>query len=98
VKACNELEDQHTMMQSLMTPFYGRKRFLQRQRPVCIWTLARRYQLVELLGLMGAIALVWLGTQLDNRLAEAPPPEVSTVTSTSADLTIGVPVGQHRSP
>ncbi len=85
-------------MYNLMTPFYGRKRFLQRQRPVCIRTLTRRYQLIELLGLMGAIALVWLGAQLDNRFSDAAPPEVPSLGSTSADLTIGVPVGQRRSP
>ncbi|BAQ15663.1 hypothetical protein GL4_0193 [Methyloceanibacter caenitepidi] len=84
------------MMLNLMTPFYGRKRFLRRQRPICFRTLARRHQLVELFGLTGAIALIWLGMQLDNRLSTVPVPEVTTVESASADLIIGVPVGRHR--
>lgn len=85
------------MMLNLMTPFYGRKRFLRPRRPICLRTLARRYQLAELFGLTGAIALIWLGTHLDNRLSTVPAPEVTNVESASVDLIIGVPVGQHRS-
>lgn len=93
----NGTNNQHTMMHNLMTPFYGRKRFLRRRRPICFRTLARRHQLVELFGLTGAIALIWLGMQLDNRLSTVPAPEATSVESASADLIIGVPVGQHRS-
>lgn len=92
----NGTNDQHTMMHNLMTPFYGRKRFLRRRRPICFRTVARRYQLAELFGLTGAIALIWIGTQLDNRLSTVPVPEVPSVESASVDLIIGVPVGQHR--
>jgi hypothetical protein len=84
------------MMFNLMTPFYGRKRFLRRQRPICFRTLARRYQLAELFGLTGAIALIWLGAQLDNRLSTPPAPAATNVESASVDLIIGVPVGKHR--
>lgn len=85
------------MMHNPMTPFYGRKRFLRRRRPVCFRTLARRYQLMELFGLTGAIALIWLGAQIDNRLSIVPVPEEVSVESASADLITGVPVGKHRS-
>jgi hypothetical protein len=79
---------------NLMTPFYGRKRFLRQQRPICFRTLARRYQLVELFGIMGAIVLIWLGAQLDNHLATGSIPEA--IEPTNGDLIVGVPVGAHR--
>lgn len=85
------------MMLNLMTPFYGRKHFLRPRRRICFRTLARRYQLAELFGLTGAIALLWLGTHLDNRASTVPVLEVPSVESASADLIIGVPVGRHRS-
>ncbi|MDJ0513343.1 MAG: hypothetical protein QNJ62_07855 [Methyloceanibacter sp.] len=80
-----------------MTPFYGRKRFLMRQRPICLRTLARRYQIMELVGLTAAIALIWIGVQLDNQLSTAPVQDAASVESASADLIKGVPVGKHRS-
>jgi hypothetical protein len=83
------------MMYNLMAPFYGRKRFLRRQRPICFRTLARRYQLVELFGLTGAIALIWLGAQLGNRWSTVPAPKAISAESASADFIIGVPVGKH---
>ena len=83
------------MMYNLMAPFYGRKRFLRRRRPICFRTLARRYQLVELFGLTGAIALIWLGAQLGNHWSTVPVPKATNVESASADLIIGVPVGKH---
>jgi hypothetical protein len=84
------------MMYNLMTPFYERKKFLKKQRPICLKTVMRRYQLMELFGLTGAIVLIWLGAMLDNRLSATPKPEATSVGSTSADLTIGVPVGKGR--
>ena len=83
-------------MFSLMTPYYGRKRFLRPRRPVCLRTVIRRYQLAELFGLTGAIVLVWLGVHLDNRSLSAPAPEPIGVESASVDLIIGVPVGRRR--
>jgi len=84
------------MMHSLMTPFYGRKRFLRRQRPICVRSVIQRYQLAELVGLTGVIALVWLGVQLDNLLSTAPSSVVLSVDTVSTDLITGVPVGKHR--
>ena len=83
-------------MFSLMTPYYGRKRFLRPRRPVCLRTVIRRYQLAELFGLTGAIVLVWIVVQLDNRSLSAPSPEPMGVESASVDLIIGVPVGRRR--
>jgi len=83
-------------MYELMTPFYGRKRFLRPRRPICLRAVIRRYQLAELFGFTGAIMLIWLGVQLDNRLTSVPVPEPMGVESASADLIIGVPVGKHR--
>ena len=85
------------MMHNLTTPFYGHKRFLSRQRPICFRTLVRRYQLMELFALTGAIALIWLGAQLDNHLSAASAPEAMSVEAASADLIVGVPVGKHPS-
>ena len=83
-------------MFSLMTPYYGRKRFLRPRRSVCLRTVIRRYQLAELFGLSGAIVLVWIVVQLDNRSLSAPAPEPMGVESASVDLIIGVPVGRRR--
>ena len=83
-------------MYEFMTPFYGRKRFLRPRRPARLRTVIRRYQLAELFGLTGAIVAIWLGVQIDNRLSAVPAPEPMGVESASADLIIGVPVGQHR--
>ena len=81
-------------MYELMTPYYGRKRFLRPRRPVCLRTVIRRYQLAELFGLTGAIVLVWIGVHLNNRLV--PTPEPMGIESASVDLIIGVPVGKRR--
>jgi len=83
-------------MLNLLTPFYGRKRFLMRQRPICLRALAQRYQLMELAGLTAAIALIWIGVLLDNRWSAAPVVDSASVESASADLIKGVPVGKHR--
>ena len=84
------------MMYNLMTPYYRRKRFLRRKRQFSIWNLMRRYQLVELVGLTGAIAVVWLGVHLDNQHVHVQTPEPDGIESASADLITGVPVGRHR--
>jgi len=46
--------------------------------------------------LTGAIVLVWIVVQLDNRSSSAPEPEPMGVESASVDLIIGVPVGRRR--
>lgn len=84
-------------MLNLMTPFWGRKQFLMRQRPICLRSLVRRYQLMELVGLTAAIALIWFGVHLDNQFSSAPARDAVGAESASADLITGVPVGKHRS-
>ncbi|MGH6865432.1 MAG: hypothetical protein ACREDO_04500 [Methyloceanibacter sp.] len=54
-------------MVQLITPRFRRRRFFKVKRRGRVWNFVRRYQLVELFGLTGAIALVWLGAHLDNR-------------------------------
>ncbi|HML93324.1 hypothetical protein [Methyloceanibacter sp.] len=56
----------------------------------------RRYQLVELFGFSGVIALIWLGAHFNNRWTTVPAPEALGVESAQADLVVGVPVGKHR--
>ncbi len=83
-------------MVHLITPHYQRKRFFRPRRPGTLWGGVRRYQLLELLAFSGAIALVWLGAHLDNQRSPWAPPEPAGVESASADLSVGVPVGQRR--
>ena len=54
-------------MVHLITPHYQRKRFFRPRRSGKAWRAVRRYQLLELAALTGAIALVWLGAHLDNQ-------------------------------
>jgi len=83
-------------MLNLLTPFYQRKRFLTRRRPIRVWTFMRRHQLVELFGFTGVIALIWLGAHFDNRWSNNPPQQPLGIESAQADLVVGVPVGKHR--
>lgn len=83
-------------MLDLITPFYRRKRFLQRPRHSSAGDLMRRHQLVELLSLSGLIILVWLGAHLDNQRVQKPAQQPMGIESASADLTVGIPVGKHR--
>lgn len=83
----------------LITPRYQRKSFFRPRRRVSVfgtaWRTARRYQLFELLVLTGAIALVWLGAQIDNKSGSWSVPQPAGVESASADLINGVPVGSR---
>ena len=79
-----------------LTPFYGRKRFLMRKRPICVWDLMRRHQLMELFGFSGVIVLIWLGAHFGNQWSAVPTPEPLGVESAQADLVVGVPVGKRR--
>jgi hypothetical protein len=84
-------------MVHLITPHYQRKRFFRPKRRGKAWRTIRRYQLLELFAFTGAIALVWLGAQLDNRSsAWNQPPQPAGVESASADLIIGVPIGARQ--
>ena len=84
-------------MVHLIAPHYQRKSFFRSRRPGRAWRgtwrVIRRYQLLELLVLTVAIALVWLGAQIDNQSSEWTTPQPAGVESASADLTIGVSVG-----
>ena len=83
-------------MVHLIKPHYQRKRFFRPHRPRKVWQTVRRYQLLELIGMTGVIALVWLGAQWDNQRSQWAPPEPAGVESASADLIIGVPVGSRQ--
>lgn len=83
-------------MVHLLTPHYQRKRFFRPRRTGKVWRMVRRYQLIELFAFTGAIALVWLGAHLDNQSNSWVKPEPIGLESASADLSVGVPVGQHR--
>ena len=83
-------------MVHLFTPHWQRKRFFRPRRTGKVWRTVRRYQLLELLALTGAIALVWLGAHIDNQSNPWAQPEPPGLESASADLIVGVPVGQHR--
>jgi hypothetical protein len=83
-------------MVHLITPHYQRRSFFRPRRPRNVWGAVRRYQLLELLAFTGAIALVWLGAHLDNGRKPWTVPEPAGVESASADLIVGVPVGQRR--
>jgi hypothetical protein len=82
-------------MVHLIKPHYQRKRFFRPRRPRKVWQTVRRYQLLELVGMTGVIALVWLGAQWDNQRTQWTP-EPAGVESASADLIIGVPVGSRQ--
>jgi hypothetical protein len=63
-------------MVHLINPRYRRRRFFRPKRRIRLWSFVRHYQLLELFLLTGGIALVWLGSYLDNRskpIASAPP-------------------------
>lgn len=73
-------------MLSLATPYYQRKYFLRRRRPISLWRLVRRYQLMELTGITGAIIAIWLGIQLDNGRLQGKTLQPAGMTSASADV------------
>lgn len=54
-------------MVHLITPHYQRKSFFRPRRTGKVWQAVRRYQLLELAAMTGAIALVWAGAHLDNQ-------------------------------
>ncbi|MEZ5873588.1 MAG: hypothetical protein R3D30_01760 [Hyphomicrobiales bacterium] len=57
-------------MVHLITPRYQRRRFFRPKRRFDVggvWRVVRRYQLLELIVLTGAIALVWFGAHWDNQ-------------------------------
>jgi hypothetical protein len=80
-------------MVHLITPHYQRKRFFRPRRSGKVWRAVRRYQLLELVVLTGAIAGVWLGAHLDNQSNPWTAPQRAGVESASADLIVGVPLG-----
>ena len=82
-------------MIQLITPYHQRKRFLRPRRPRNIWRTVRRYQVLELVTLTGAIALVWLGAHLDNRRSPWAAQEPAGVESASVELTILPPHGAN---
>jgi hypothetical protein len=84
----------------LIAPHYQRKRFFRPRRRVSVfgtaWRTMRRYQVLELLMLTGAIALVWVGAQVDNQSGSWNAPAPAGVESARADLITGVPVGSRQ--
>ena len=85
-------------MVHLIAPHYQRKRFFRPRRPRNVWQTVRRYQLLELIGITGVIALVWLGAQWDNQRTQWTPPVPAGVASASADLIVGVPLSGRPQP
>jgi hypothetical protein len=84
----------------LIAPHYQRKRFFRPRRRVSVfgtaWRTVRRYQVLELLVLTGAIALVWVGAQVDNQSGSWNAPAFADAESARADLITGVPVGSRQ--
>lgn len=78
-------------MVHLITPHYQRRRFFRPRRPLNIWGAVRRYQLVELLALTGAIALVWFGAHVDNQRNPWAVQEPTGIESASVELIIVPP-------
>jgi hypothetical protein len=50
----------------MIRPHFQRRRFFRSRRRGKVWSVVRRYQLLELFVLTGGIALVWLGSYLVN--------------------------------
>lgn len=84
-------------MVHLITPYYRRKRFFRPKRRGNAWRFIRRYQLIELFALVGVIAAVWLGAEVDNQSSAWNAHAPAGAESASVDLIIGVPVGSRQS-
>ena len=63
-----------------------------------VWRAVRRYQLLELAALTGAIALVWLGAHIDNQSNPWNTFEPAGIESASVDVIVVAPPsgGQAR--
>ena len=63
-----------------------------------VWRAVRRYQLLELAALTGAIALVWLGAHIDNQSSPWNTFEPAGIESASVDVIVVAPPsgGQAR--
>lgn len=86
-------------MVHLITPRYQRRRFFRPKRRfsvVGVWRLVRRYQVLELLALTGAIALVWFGAHWDNQ--RNPAAILESTGLKSASVIIDEPVDVRRRP
>jgi hypothetical protein len=86
-------------MVHLITPHYQRKRFFRPRRRYSwgkAWRVIRRYQVLELVVLVGAITAVWLGAHLDNQKNAWNAPQPAGVEQANADLITGVPVSSRQ--
>lgn len=77
-------------MLSLVTPYYQRKRFLRRKRSTSLWSLVRRYQVMELAGITAAIVAVWFGIQLNNERVQEDVLQPAGMASASAERVIAL--------